>query len=561
MWSGFTGRLGNYTRRARDAIERGTRRVSSAYASARGRAAETAAHTRERAAAAAETAHSYASHISKGIHSKAVTLKNRAVQVYKDFSEDIQHKLHSLKQSLGKGINIGLLGEYLRENVNENVEALKQKIKRLKLIVNLLEMLYTKNFEAFLMKYSKPKSRHDPDLNWLMQNISTLICPVYLFPKLLLGVVMDIIGKQADPFGVLILKITEIIPLLNDEETSKYHGVYLNLNPQETADLKKIKSLFTADYFNANTRPTLWSFTNALNILGQSFTGVFFGLDTTTQQVMTDKLRGFNDEQLSEMMELVVNLLMFFKKNKPIFPLPDELFGVCTLQGDRQTIKTQFANVEQCLVDFKREKLDMPISFLVELVKAMAVDMYQFPLYKSILVFAMAILHELKLHLRKPRSHSGASIAAHIWRAKNNMIDFVQPADMADEFQPELPPEPPVLNKSGPNLEPPVALPPRPPPRDSSEDNDEFFDAESGEDVVDVDEEPVKPVPSVHPPNVVGSYTPGTGLLPRKGLTLKEGRPTLTALVQPYGTGLGGRRKTRKPRRRPKRKSAYRKRY
>jgi hypothetical protein len=554
MWSGLTARLGNFTRNARQAIERGTRRVSSAYESARDRANVTAASARSRTAAAAETAHN----ISKGIHSKAVTLKNKVVENYHHFSEGVQNKLHVLKESLGKGINIGLVGEYLKEQVNENVEALKQKMRRLKMIVNLLEMIYTKNFEAFLMKYSHPKSRHDPDLNWLMQNISTLICPVYLFPKTLLEFAMHKIGKKADPFGVLILKITEIIPLLNDEETSKYHAAYLNMNPKETADLKKIKSLFTADYFNPNTRPNLWSFTNALNLLSQSFSGVFFGLDTTTQKVMTDKLRGFNDDELSEIMELIVNLLNFLHTFKLPFPLPEELYGICPLPGDKEVIKLQFAHTEKCLVDFKKNRLNLPIGFLITLVKSMAVDMHQFPLYKSILVFAMAVLHEIKLHLRTPRGENGLSIAADIWRAKNNMLDFVQPAGSVGQpsIEHELPPEPPILDRSGPNLEPPEALPHQPPPRDSSEDDSEFHDVDGG-----VEYDYLKPViadPSKRSSD--GSVEIGRGTGPT---TLEEGYPTPSVLVKPYSTDLGGRRrrKTRKPRRKPKRKSAYRKRY
>jgi hypothetical protein len=588
MWSGFTGRLGNYTRRARDAIERGTRRVSSAYASARGRATETAASARARAAEAAasargraaeaaEIARTHASTVSNRIHSTALTAKNRVVQSVKGFSEDVQNKLHDLKHSLGQ-LNLTVIGDYITANVigEENMEAFKEKLRRLRLVKDIIIAAKDKDFEGFLKKYNHSKGSHGTDMNWLMQNISTLIFPVYLLPNFLLKTTMHFVGSSLDEFGVLLLKVTEIIPLLSDEETAKYHGVYINMNPKETKDLEKLKNLFEIDFFNPTAKADLSNFSlalnlvsqvgksvsfNALNITAQTFRGLFFGLNEETKQVMEDKLRGFNDEQLSEILELLVNVLKFAKGVKPRLPsLPE----YCSLEGNAVTLKTQLSNLQQCLVDNKQKHLDLPLSFLLELVKTMAIEMHQFPIYKSILVFAMAVLHEIKLHMRKPRGHKDP-ISNNIWRLSENMLLFDDPAAYA----------PPPLLPSGPNLEPPKVRPPPPtplstefipppppyePPRDSSND-DEFFDAESGEDVVDVDEEPVKAVPSVHQPDVVGPYTPGTGLLPRKGLTLKEGRPTLTALVQPYGTGLGGRRKTRKPRRRPKRKSAYRKRY
>ena len=565
LYDGVTRSFGNFTRRAREGIERGTRRLSRTAASARSRAAAAAETARSHAAAAVETARSHASTLSNRVHSSAVTAKNRVLQSIHGMSESVQSKLHDLQHSLGN-INLTVFGEYLTVNVigEENMVAFKEKVKRLRLVRDIVVAIKKKDFEGFLMKYNNSKGNHGTDMNWLMQNISTLIFPVYLFPKFLMTFVMHKIGSSMEYYGVLLLKATEIIPLFSDEETAKYHDVYMNMNPKETHDLQKLKSLFAVDPFDPDAKPNLWSLTNALNIVGQSIRGFFFGLNQNTTEVMEAELRAFNDDQLSEILELLVNCLQFYKDYKPSFPfVPDH----CRMQGDLVTIKTQFNNVEQCLVDSKRENTDLFVSFLLELVKTMAVDMHEFPIYKSIIVFVMAVVHEIKMHLRKHRGHRSA-VSENIWRAKENMIEFEQPAA----------PLPPDLLPSGPNLEPkkiPPPLPPRPvtsvpvsppeivapvvpvPPRDSSDD---FYDASDGasdgEEALEEYDDlgPVRAVPSGQVPNVLGSYQPGTGLLPTKGLTLKKGFPSLSAL------GGRRRRKTRKPRRRPKRKSAYRKR-
>ena len=216
-----------------------------------------------------------------------------------------------------------------------------------------------------------------------------------------------------------------------------------------------------------------------------------------------------------------------------------------------------------------------PISFLIELVKSMVVDMYEFPMYKSVLVFAMALLHEIKMHLRKRKGYSKTSIADHIWRANENMIDFDDSV------------APPPLLRNGPPL--------APPPRDSSEDDPEFHDAEGGEELEkdvdlgpdgyfnpDIDDEtplpPVKFNPVGEAPGIipnlyeVRSVLHGRGNYPlgqyppdqekKKGHTKNKKGPKFLSdsLV---GTSLGGqyrRLKTRKPRRRFKNKSIYRKR-
>lgn len=600
MFSRLTSGIGNLTRSVRAGIVNGTRRLSSAASSARERTAAAAASARERAAAAAEIARNHASTVSNRIHSTAVTARNRVVQSVKGFSEDVQNKLHDVKHSLGL-MNLTVIGDYITANVigEENMEAFKEKLRRLRLVKDIIIAAKDKDFEGFLKKYNHSKGSHGTDMNWLMQNISTLIFPVYLLPNFLLKTTVHFVGSSIDEFGVLLLKATEIIPLLSDEETAKYHGVYINMNPKETNDLGKLKNLFEIDFFNPKAKADLSNFSlalnlvsqvgksvsfNALNITAQTFRGLFFGLNEETKQVMEDKLRGFNDEQLSEILELAVNALQFAKDYKPSFPLPP---GFCSIEGDAMKIKTQFDNVQQCLVDTKRKHLDLPLSFLLELVKTMAVDMELFPIYKSILVFAMAVLHEIKLHLRKPRGQR-EPISHNVWRLSENRLLFDDPAANA----------PPPLLPSGPNLEPPKVrppLPPRPakpppqtpiptgfipppPPRDSSND-DEFFDPEeqvedvdlnSGpvEDVyfdsgpvedVDFDSGPVGAVPEGMKPNDFGL---GKFEIGRGARTLKEGYPGLTAQVEPYGTRLGGRRrrKTRKPRRRPKRKSAYRKR-
>ena len=205
----FTNGISSLTRSARQRIENGTRRLRSVAATAHSRAAAAAASARSRAAAAAASAHTHAYALKHGVKGHLTAAKDHVVNTYHHYSKDVRDKLHALKVSLGN-LNMAVVGEYLSTNVigTENIEAFKEILRKLKLIRDVILLIMDKNFEGFLLKYTNARTNHGTDINWLMQNISSLIFPLYLFPNFMLTTIMESIGSNMDKYGVVLLKAT-----------------------------------------------------------------------------------------------------------------------------------------------------------------------------------------------------------------------------------------------------------------------------------------------------------------------------------------------------------------